>query len=69
MSIAFDGSSGLLSGTIWIVARDRVAGAAGDVVPRVGIQLILVRFLLNHRLVAAAILAVNLFPGHILYLL
>ena len=44
-----------------------MAGAAGDVVPRVGIQLILVRFLLNHRLVAAAILAVNLFPGHILY--
>jgi hypothetical protein len=39
---------------------DRVAGALGDVVPRVGVQRILMRLILHHGLIAAARLAVNL---------
>jgi len=63
--MAFDGSIGLSSRTIWTLAITRVAGAADDVVSQIEVQLIYLRFMLHHRLIAAATLAANLFAGHI----
>jgi hypothetical protein len=43
---------------------DEAAGTAGEVVPRVGIQIVRLRFMFHEGLIAFAGFAVDFFPRH-----